>query len=634
MSEEQKEENPVEPIELSIFKEHIENNFLNLIDSLQNVEKSLVYEKSCLSKLLFFTTREKLIQKKIQKNFILLKSGNLIVDSSIIIYIIPPRKDCLQIIDNHIEGHNKNINNDREESKKKMEYHIIFFPKINLECQNFINDSNNCAYYNKHNLNMDLYPLDYEILSLELENSLHELYITNNYNSLFLLTRAIIKYETVFGKIKYKYYKGNLGKKLKELLDEEEKNTNLDEEQSTLACVFLDRSIDLITPLVTNQIYEALLDDNFNINLNELDVPLKMLEKDKDEKEEKKKPSKQNNLIIDLSKKDKFYTKIKNYSFNQIRSYLPLCLQEQNKIIEESKKRTTDLNKIQEDIKNVNKLRGERVSLTNHINLADYIGQKERYPLSRFYYMFEQGLLYGDIPDKINEFIFDEIRKKSNQYDILKIICLYSIIHSGFKSKIYDQIRKEFFLVYGFQELFLLKNLEKLGILKSSDNKNFYTNLIKKLNLINEEQFDSKEQKDISYIYNGYCPIMLKLVEKLVEKGWGNIKDILKDIPGGEYGYPQDESEIISTKNDKQFILLVFIGGITYGELAGIRYLNNKYRNKKFIVITNNMINSRKIFDQMKKGKYTYVPVDPDDKFNFVLTFKEAFNQSKEISNK
>ena len=632
MLEEQKEENPVEPIELSIFKEHIENNFLNIIESLPNSEKSLVYEKSCLSKLLFFTTKEKLISKKIQKDFILLKSGNLMADSSIIIYIIPPKRECLQIIDNHIDGHNKNISINQEESKKRMEYHIIFFPKINLECQNYIDDSINCAYFNKHNLNMDLYPLDYEILSLELENSLHELYIMNNYNSLFLLSRAIIKYETVFGKIRYKYYKGTLGKKLKELLDEEEKNTNLDDEQSTLACVFFDRSVDMITPLITNQIYEALLDDNFNINLNEIIVPLKMLEKEEKEKDEKKKPNVQKSLIIDLSKKDKFYTKIKNYSFNQIRAYLPLRLQEQNKIIEESKRKTTDLSKIQEDLKNVTKLKGERISLTNHINLADYIGKKERYPLSRFYYMFEQGLLYGDIPDKINEFIFDEIRKTSDEYDILRIICLYSIIHSGFKSKIYDQIRKEFFIVYGFQELFLWKNLEKLGILKSSDNKNFYLNLMKKLNLINEEQFDSKEKKDISYIYNGFCPILLNLAEKLVEKGWGNIKDILKDLPGGEYDYPPDESEIISTKNDKQFILLVFIGGITYGELAGVRYLNSKFRNKKFIVITNNIINSRKIIDQMKKGKYTYVPSDPEDKSNIVLTFKEAFNQSKETS--
>ena len=87
------------------------------------------------------------------------------------------------------------------------------------------------------------------------------------------------------------------------------------------------------------------------------------------------------------------------------------------------------------------------------------------------------------------------------EYDILKIICLYSIINSGYKNKIYDQLRKEFFLVYGFQELFLWRNLEKLGILKAADNKSIYQTILKKLNLINEEQFESKEQKDISYIY-------------------------------------------------------------------------------------------------------------------------------------
>ena len=619
MSEEIKDENPVDPIELSIFKEHVENNLLNILDSLPKTEKRLVYEESCLPKLLFFTTREKLISKKVQKDFIKLKSGILMAGCSVIVYIIPPKKECLEIINNHIEGNNKKTDENNEEIKNKIEYHVIFFPKINLECENYLKDSYNYACFNKHNLNMDIYPLDYEILSLELNQSFHELYAINNYNSIFLLNRAIIKYETVFGKIKYKYYLGSLGKKLKDLLEEEEKNANLDEEQSTLACVLLDRSIDMITPLITNNIYEALLDDNFNINLNEINVPVKMLDSN----------SKNNTIqTIDLSKKDKFYTNIKDYGFNQIRSYLPSRLQEQNKILEESKKRTTDLVKIQEDLKNLTKIKEERTSLTNHINLADYIGKKERYPLSRFYYTYEQGLLYGTVPEKFFEFIFDEIRKKSEEYDILKIICLYSIINSGYKNKIYDQLRKEFFLVYGFQELFLWRNLEKLGILKAADNKSIYQTILKKLNLINEEQFESKEQKDISYIYNGFCPIILKLLEKMLEKGWGNIKDILKEL-SGEFEYPQDESEIISTKGDKQFILLIFIGGITYGELAGVRYLNSKLRNKKFIIITTNMINSKKLFDQMKKGKYTYTPVDPNDKSNIVLTFKEAFNQQQ-----
>ncbi len=566
-----------------------------------------------------YSTRAELskLAKNVRKEFIVLKSGILMAECPTIVYIIPPKKECLQIIENHIEGNNKKSDDNRDEAKKKVEYHIIFFPKINLECQNYISESFNCAYFNKYNLNIDLYPLDYEIISLELNNSFHELYVTNNYNSLFLLNRAIIKYETVFGKIKHKYYLGPLGKKLKELLDEEEKNTNIDEDQTTLGCIFLDRSIDMITPLITNHIYEALLDDNFDINLDFIKVQPKIIDN----------KSKNINLQkIDLSKNDKFYTKIKDYGFNQIRAYLPLRLQEQNKIIEDSKRKTSDLVKIQEDIQNIAKIRDERISLTYHINLADFIGKKERYPLTRFYYMYEQSLLYGEVPEKFFDFIFDEIRKKSDEYDILRIICLYSIIHSGYKNKIYDQIRKEFFIVYGFQELFLWRNLEKLGVLKSAGNQGFYQILLKKLNLINEEQFESKEQKDISYIYNGFCPILIKLLERLVEKGWGSIKDVLKEL-STDNSYPPDESEITSTKSEKQFILLIFIGGITYGELAGIRYLNRKLRNKKFIVITTSMINTKKIFDQMKKGKYTYTPVDPNDKGNIVLTFKEAANQ-------
>jgi hypothetical protein len=464
---------------------------------------------------------------------------------------------------------------------------------------------------------MDIFPLDYEIMSLEEDNCFHQLYVTNNYNTLFLLNRAIIKYETVFGKIKYKYFKGNLAKKLKEMLNEEEKNVNLEEEPKTLACIMFDRTIDMITPIITNHVYEALLDDNFGINFNIIKVDPKLLEKDA-----------KDFIKLDLSKNDKFYTKIKDYNFNQIRSYLPTRLQEQNKIIDETKKKTRDLNKIQADLENVSKIKDERVSLTNHINLADFIAKKERLPLTRFYYMYEQGLLYGDTPDKIQEFIFDEIRKKSDEYDILKIICLYSIIHSGFKNKIYDQLRKEFFIVYGFQELFMWRNLEKLGILKALDNQTFYSSLNKKLNLMSDEEFDSKEQKDASYAYNGFCPIIIRLLEKLVEKGWGSIKDILKDIPG-EVEFPNEETEIFSQKTEKQFILLVFIGGITYGELAGIRYLNKKLRNKKFIVLTTNIINTKKLFDSLKQGRFTYVPVDPNDKSNFVLTFKEAYNQSK-----
>ena len=117
---------------------------------------------------------------------------------------------------------------------------------------------------------------------------------------------------------------------------------------------------------------------------------------------------------------------------------------------------------------------------------------------------------------------------------------------------------------------------------------------------------DINDPNDISYTYNGYAPMFIRLVEKALSTGgWNAIKDLLRKIPG-DTNFPSDETDIFTASVDKQFILLVFIGGITYGELAAIRLLNKKNRNKKFIVITTGMINTKKIFDSLKKGEYGF----------------------------
>lgn len=617
---ESQNQNPVDPIDLSIFKEHIQHNLFRILDSLPKVEKSLVIEKSCLSRLFFFVSFESLKERQIRSNIIALKSGNLMVDTQIILYVIPPKKELVQIISKHIEGNvggNSTIEtvNETENWKKdegNKEYHVIFIPKITNECQTFIKESNYCAYFFPHNLNIDIYGLDYELMSIEEPNSFYELYVCNNNNSLSSLERAIIKYETVFGKIKHKYYKGDLAKLLKESLDKDEEEINFDDEPKTFACIMFDRSIDMITPFCSQFVYEGLLDENFNINFNSIKVPPKLLEKE----------SKQDIIKVDLSSADKFYTNVKDYNFNKIKEYLPVKLAEQNKVLEDSKKTTRDLNKIQGIIENVKKIREERVSLTNHINLADHIAKNQKLPLLKFYLNFEQGLLMGDIPERINEFIQDELSKKAEEYDILKIICLYSLTHSGLKHKIFDQIKKEFLNVYGFQEIFLWRNLEKLGIVKIQDNLSYYNEALKKLNLIFED-VNSNEPNDPSYAYNGYCPITLRLIETAISKGWGSIRDLLKKIPG-EFDFPLDEGEMNSSQQaETQFILLVFIGGLTYGELAGIRYLNKKLRTKKFIVLTTEMINSKRIFNNLKQGKYAFFPKEG----KMVLSYKDASTQ-------
>ena len=578
------EDNPIYPIDLSIFKDQIRQTLLNILDTLPQVEKTLILEKSCLSKLNYLTSLEPLKERQVRKELIILKSTSFVSDCPIIIYIITPQLENVKIIEKHIESNTKDFgskdSNEIQDKETFNKYHIIFIPKISGECYSYINDSKYKSYFNMHILNIDIFQLDYDLLSLENKNSFRDIYIDRNLNSLSSLSRAIVKYETVFGRIKYKYSKGFYSKKLTEILNREEEalNNNLNNENETLACFIFDRNIDMITPLCTNYVYEGILDDYIGIDFNSISVNTKILEKESKVDNTKK---------IDLSEKDKFYSSVKDFNFKKIQKFFP--------------ERLTELNK-----ENLDKeKKAEKNSLTNHISISDYVLRNQKYPIFKFYQNFEKSLLKGELPNKLHDFIEDELSKKANEYNLLKIICLESIIHSGIKYKVYEQIKKDFLNIYGYQEIFLWHNLEKMEILKQQDNNNFYSDANKKLQLI-FDNVDINDPNDISYTYNGYAPMFIRLVEKALSTGgWNAIKDLLRKIPG-DTNFPSDETDIFTASVDKQFILLVFIGGITYGELAAIRLLNKKNRNKKFIVITTGMINTKKIFDSLKKGEYGF----------------------------
>jgi len=85
------------------------------------------------------------------------------------------------------------------------------------------------------------------------------------------------------------------------------------------------------------------------------------------------------------------------------------------------------------------------------------------------------------------------------------------------------------------------------------------------------------DPNDTAYVFGGFCPITIRLIETVIKKGWNSIKDVIKKLPG-DFDYPANEKEIITTRNKNNLILLVFIGGITYAEISAIRFLNKNSR--------------------------------------------------------
>lgn len=134
----------------------------------------------------------------------------------------------------------------------------------------------------------------------------------------------------------------------------------------------------------------------------------------------------------------------------------------------------------------------------------------------------------------------------------LRLVCQLALTNGGIKPKIYDQFKRDFcqvliFLiikVYGTHHILTFQNLEKLNILKPLDsNLNCFPALTKKLALLTDYE-TSTENKNISYAYNGYAPISLRLIEAALEDhdssqgkkevliSWEPIKAITELLPG------------------------------------------------------------------------------------------------------
>jgi hypothetical protein len=153
-----------------------------------------------------------------------------------------------------------------------------------------------------------------------------------------------------------------------------------------------------------------------------------------------------------------------------------------------------------------------------------------------------------DVPGQLTA-VEDLIAQGAEMQIVIRLLCLASIIAGGIKGKILENIKKEvlqvgYFLpydhdalmaaqAYGYSYLPLLLSLSSppLAILlplplpssvvaSVSGAKYPFTSLRKSLRLLidGNESLDELEN-DISYVYSGYAPISIRLVQCVAQKG-------------------------------------------------------------------------------------------------------------------
>jgi len=277
--------------------------------------------------------------------------------------------------------------------------------------------------------------------------------------------------------------------------------------------------------------------------------------------------------------------------------------------------------------------------LQTHINLSTQIALMTKSKQFDLFMDVEKNMLLQQDTNMCEDYLEDCIAKMDKLSKVLRLLCLLSLT-VGIKQKKFDFFKREIVQTYGFETMFTLNNLERLGMFNKSQKKSNWGTVKSKLNLVNpqlkEKEFDYSTPKDISFTYNGYAPLAVRLVEIASQPmGWKKIDDVLNLLPGktfestqdlpfisqrdmGDTKKPADGKEVkADTKTDtktaamptsgtgtgkKPITLVYFLGGVTFAEISALRYLSEKEAyGRDYIIGTTKIISGTSLINSVKE---------------------------------
>ncbi|XP_068845951.1 vacuolar protein sorting-associated protein 33A isoform X2 [Capricornis sumatraensis] len=207
----------------------------------------------------------------------------------------------------------------------------------------------------------------------------------------------------------------------------------------------------------------------------------------------------------------------------------------------------------------------------------------------------EQEFMSGIDTDKVNSYIEDCIAQKHPLIKVLRLVCLQSVCNSGLKQKVLDYYKREILQTYGYEHILTLHNLEKAGLLKpQTGGRNNYPTIRKTLRLWMDD-VNEQNPTDISYVYSGYAPLSVRLAQLLSRPGWRSIEEVLRILPGPHFEERQPLPTGLQKKRqpgENRVTLIFFLGGVTFAEIAALRFLSQlEDGGTEYVIATTKLIN-------------------------------------------
>lgn len=546
------------------------------------------------------------------------------------IYIVRPDVENLKIICNQ-------INNDIRLSKlSKFPYKIIFAPRKLYMCDVILEEEGVYEYVTLHELENDLIQLDDDTLSMEFPKFFTNYFLHGDQSWFPSIAKSLINIQEWFGQIPNVHLHGSCAKGVFELANRyNENSSNPIKSDANLNdykighLLLLDRNIDLVTPFCSPLTYEGLMDESFTITAGYIDIP---------ETENTKKKR------IKLTNDDKVFEQIRSMHVSEVFVYL------KNRIsyLNEVQGKRNELNSISElkefinsDLKDFQKYKD---SVILYLHISETIMTQKTHAELQTYLTAELGMLTANQYRRSYDYIEELINRKYDMKQVLRLMILLSQTNDALSVSDYKQLTTQFLQNYGYDKVFLLQKLQRIGLFEPVDatvpqndsksnllritseaagTKKFvqhfttrlnyttnYSSIVKKLAIIPGELSQSQlksdsNDTDMSYAFNGqYRPILCKYISQILFPETNKQTDEVSKLLQGDYEFRSRSSYSVRSRTNNtlsadKVVLIYFLGGCTYTEIATLKQLA-KQKGYTFIFATTSFLNTSNVVDLLQ----------------------------------
>ncbi|TKR81117.1 hypothetical protein L596_015051 [Steinernema carpocapsae] len=554
-------------------------------------EKDLVVEPSLTRPLDKIASMSLLQQHHCSRVQQLLAGGNLVWGENVghRLYLIRPSVGIAKLISEHIRA---------EPSKK---YSVAFVDRKSNICEREFEKNGVFSSIDLYELQLSFLSIESDLFSLEIPQSNLR---NGSSKTTHSLAKALWQLQSLYGILPTVYGVGKLSQQTNAMMKQfymEFGEPRPSPDRPISHCFLFDRNVDPVTPLMTAYTYESMIHDTFGIFCGKTVFGNEVTDRLRHKEGGKQK-------VTSLDNNDEVFSAVRNKHIGAVSQFLS----SKTKSVQEGFDKANNLKKV-EEFKNfvsseLRPLKQQQKLLELHICACEVIFEKNRGISERL--TLEHAMVNGTADsNEIFAYLELAICRQQDMWSVLQLASLWSITQNGIPVKQYVQFRSQFLHAYGYDFLPVFHSLMVNNFLvERAATVNLQTMIrspavpsivfpnecptfgfiAKRLNLTpsaksnNANDANAKAPSKMNYVFSGaYTPMCCQLVADTVANGW-NTANLKKTFGDAVFC----EENVLSSVNRRpdcraqKAILVCFIGGVTYAEVAGMRAFaqNNNFR--------------------------------------------------------